>query len=146
VPKGVPYVIAAVDGLQSKVGVDCTPVPVKLIVCGLPDALSAIESIAWRLPLAFGVKTIVTRQLLFAGRITPLHPSDEIAKSAAFVPEMLAEIFVREAFPLFERVATAVALPGIAWFPKLSGVGDSAARGVAPLPVKEIDCIVAGLP
>jgi hypothetical protein len=84
--------------------------------------------------------------LLFAGNITPLHPSDEIAKSAALVPETLAEIFVRDAFPLFERVATAVALPGIAWFPKLSVAGDSPASGVAPSPVKEIDWIVAGLP
>jgi hypothetical protein len=49
-----------VDGFQSNVGVDCTPVPVKLIVCGLPDALSAIERVAWRLPIAFGVKAIVT--------------------------------------------------------------------------------------
>jgi len=57
---------------------------------------------------------------------------------------MLVEIFVREAFPLFERVATAVVLPGIVWFPKLSGAGESAASGVAPLPVKEIDWIVAG--
>jgi hypothetical protein len=46
VPNGVPYVIDAADGFQSNVGVDCTPVPVKLIVCGLPDALSAIESVA----------------------------------------------------------------------------------------------------
>jgi hypothetical protein len=84
-----------------------------LIVCGLPDSLSAIESVAWRLPWAFGVKAIVTRQLLFAGRITPLHPFDEIAKSAALAPEMLAAIFVRDAFPLLERVAIDVLLPGI---------------------------------
>ena len=89
--------------------------------------------------MAFGVKAIVTRQLLFAGRITPLQPSDEIAKSPALAPEMLAEILDREAFPLFERVATAAVLPGIAWFPKLSGVGDSAASGAEPLPVKVID-------
>jgi hypothetical protein len=92
------------------------------------------------------VKAIVTRQLLLAGRITPLQPSDEIAKSPVLVPETLADILEREAFPLFERVATAVVLPGNAWFPKLSGVGDSAASGVAPFPVKEIDWIVAGFP
>jgi hypothetical protein len=72
-----------------------------------------MESVATRLPLAFGVKAIVTWQLLFAGRITPLQPSLDIAKSAALAPEILAEILVSDAFPLFERVATAVALPGI---------------------------------
>jgi hypothetical protein len=128
------------------VGVDCTPVPVKLIVCGLPDALSAIESVDCRLPLAFGEKVIVTKQLLFAGRITPLHPSDEIEKSPAFVPEMLAEMLEREAFPVFVSIATSVELPGIDWFPKFNGAGVRAATGVAPVPVSEIEKIVAGLP
>lgn len=127
-------------------GVDCTPVPVKLIVCGLPDALSAIESVAARFPFAFGEKDTVTRQLLFAGSTTPLHLSDEIEKSPAFVPEMLAEMLEREAFPLFVSVATSVELPGIDWFPKFNGAGVRAATGVAPLPVSEIEKVVAGFP
>jgi len=134
------------EGFHTKDGVDCTPVPERLMVCGLPDELSETESEAIRLPLAFGEKETAIKQLLFAGRTTPLHPSDEIAKSPMLVPVMLAEIVEREAFPLFERVATAVVIPGIAWFPKLSGAGDSAASGVAPLPVKEIDWVVAGFP
>jgi hypothetical protein len=128
------------------VGVDCAPVPVKLIACGLPDALSAIESVAARFPFAFGEKDTVTRQLLFAGSTTPLQPSDEIEKSPVFVPEMLAEMFERGAFPLFVSVATSVELPGIDWFPKFNGAGVRAATGVAPLPVSEIEKTVAGLP
>ena len=127
-------------------GVDCTPVPVKLIVCGLPDALSAIESVAARFPFAFGEKDTVTGQLLLAGSTTPLHPSDEIEKSPAFVPEMLAEMLEREAFPVFVSIATSVELPGIDWFPKFNGAGVRAATGVAPVPVSEIEKIVAGLP
>jgi len=95
------------------VGVDCTPVPVKLIVCGLPDALSAIESVAARFPFACGEKEMLTRQLLFAGSVTPLQPSDEIAKSPGLVPEILAAMLERDAFPLFVSVATSVELPGI---------------------------------
>jgi hypothetical protein len=96
--------------------------------------------------LAFGVKAIETRQLLFAGSSIPVQPSLDIAKSPALVPEILANILVKDAFPLFVRVTTPTALPGITWFPKLSGVGDSAAFGVAPFPVKDIGWIVAGLP
>jgi hypothetical protein len=145
-PNGVPKEIDALDGIQSKVGVDCTPVPVKLIVCGLPDALSAIERVAVRFPFPLGEKDTVTRQLLLAGSITPLQPSDEIEKSPALVPEMLAEILEREAFPLFVRVATPVVLPGIDWFPKFNCAGVRAATGMAPLPVSEMEKVVAGFP
>jgi hypothetical protein len=96
--------------------------------------------------LAFGEKVMVTRQLLFAGRVTPVQPSDEIAKSPALVPEILAEIFAREAFPLFVSVAATVALPGIDWFPKLKGTGERAATGTAPSPVSSMENVVAGLP
>jgi hypothetical protein len=66
-----------------------------------------------------------------------------MAKSPAFDPEMLAEIFDREAFPLFVSVAVAVGLPGDV---KVSVPGETDASGVAPLPAKEMDWIVAGLP
>jgi hypothetical protein len=59
---------------------------------------------------------------------------------------MLAEMLEREAFPLFVSVATSVELPGIDWFPKLNGAGVRAATGMAPLPVREIEKVVAGLP
>jgi len=39
------------------------PVPLKLIVCGLPEALSLIETVPLRAPIAAGVKTTVIRQL-----------------------------------------------------------------------------------
>ena len=71
---------------------------------------------------------------------------DEIEKSPAFVPEILAEMFERKEVPPFVSVATAVELPGIDWFPKLNGAGVRAATGMAPLPVREIEKVVAGLP
>ena len=89
---------------------------------------------------------MVTKQLLLAGKVAPVQPSDEIAKSPALVPEILAEMFEREAFPLLVSVATAVELPGIDWFPKFKGIGESAATGMAPFPVSEMEKVVAGLP
>jgi hypothetical protein len=96
--------------------------------------------------LAFGEKDTDTRQLLFAGSVTPLQPSDEIEKSPALVPEILAAMLEREAFPLFVRVAISVELPGIAWFPKLNGAGVRAATGVAPLPASEMEKVATGVP
>jgi hypothetical protein len=112
----------------------------------VPDALSVTESVATRFPLAFGENDTAIWQVLLTGRITPLQPSADIEKSPAFVPEMPAEIFERDAFPLLVSVASAVELPGINWFPKLKGVGARTARGVAPLPASQMEKIVPGLP
>jgi len=118
-------------------------VPVRPIDCGLPDALSAIERVAIRVPAALGENVIITRQLLLAGSVAPLQPSLVIAKSPALEPEMLAEILVKAALPLFVSVAVAAVLPGEA---NVSVPGETVASGVVPLPVNVMDWIVAGFP
>ena len=76
-----------------------SPVPVRLAVCGLPEALSLIESVAVRVPLAAGLKVTLIPQLAPA-------PKDE------------PQVFVCEKSPLFVpvieilEILTAV-LPGL---------------------------------
>ena len=141
-PKVVPYVSVG-DGLHTTVGVACTTVPDKPTVCGLPVALSAIARVASRVPVAFGEKATVTRQLLSGGSVAVLQPSLDIAKSPALEPEMLAEILDRGAFPLFVSVAVATGPPEEV---NESITGATDAVGLAPFPVIEMDCIFAGLP
>ncbi len=45
------------------------PVPVKLMVCGLPAALSAMETEAIRVPVAVGVKVTLRVQFAPAARV-----------------------------------------------------------------------------
>jgi hypothetical protein len=47
------------------------PAPVRLTVCGLFEALSVIESIAVRAPLAVGLKTTPMEQLAPAAKLLP---------------------------------------------------------------------------
>ena len=47
------------------------PVPVRLTVCGLPLALSAMETAAVRVPAAVGLKVTLMMQLAVAARVAP---------------------------------------------------------------------------
>ena len=84
-------------------------VPVSVTVCGLPAALSGIESVAERDPLeaAGGVNVTMIRQVPFGATLAPLvHVVPlAIAKSDAFVPPMLgAAVMFRFALPVFLTV------------------------------------------
>ena len=48
-----------------------TPVPAKLTVCGLPVALSVIESFPVTLPVAVGLNVTLMVQLAPAARLVP---------------------------------------------------------------------------
>ena len=46
-----------------KLTIAAIPVPVRLIVCGLPDALSVMLTLPVRVPVAVGVKVTLMLQL-----------------------------------------------------------------------------------
>ena len=126
------------------VGVTVTPVPVpvRATVCGLPGALSAIESEALRAPVATGRKVTLMVQELPALRVVP-HVVVRL-KSAALVP--LNEIVPTVMLPLpvlvsvTERTVLLVFNPCV---PNASEVGDTLAVGPVPVPLSGTVC---GLP
>ena len=127
-------------------------VPLTASVCGLPVALSAMESVAERVPLApaGGVKVIMTTQVALAARVAPLVHVVPVAtaKSDPFVPVKpgVAVMFSVE-LPVFFTVTVCAALVVVTSCPlKLIGVdGVSVTTGAeaTPVPVKDSVC---GLP
>lgn len=70
----VPLVLPTVTGPKfNAVGetASATPVPVRLAVCGLPGALSVIDSVPVRVPPWVGLKLTFTMQLAPAARVLP---------------------------------------------------------------------------
>jgi hypothetical protein len=57
-----PGVSAALPLIAAEVKVASDPEPVKVMVCGLPVALSVMVSLPGREPVAMGVKTMLTVQ------------------------------------------------------------------------------------
>ena len=86
------------------------PVPVKLTVCGLPAALSLIESDAVRNPSARGSKTRPSVQLPPAA-IVLLTQLCVTKKSCQSVPAIVGLEMFKGALPMFERVTVCVELP-----------------------------------
>jgi hypothetical protein len=84
-------------------------VPVNVTACGLPLALSAIDSVAERLPVApvAGVNVTLMTHVAFAARVAPFVQVDPvaIANSAIFVPLITgAAVRLSVAFPVFFNV------------------------------------------
>ena len=77
---------------------EALPVPLRDTVCGLPEALSVTVSVPVREPAAVGVKVTLTVQLLLAAREVPQ------LLLWAKLPEILTELMVRLAVPLFDKV------------------------------------------
>lgn len=58
--------------------------PLKVTVCGLPSALSVMESVPFRLPEALGVKVTLMMQLAPDAKLDPqlsLSPKFEVAST-----------------------------------------------------------------
>jgi hypothetical protein len=100
---------------ESEVGDRATtgaaPVPDKLAVWGLPDALSLTETAALRAPLVVGLKVTLIVQL----RLTPNVDGESgqllvCAKSPAFVPVIAIELIVKAAVPLLVSVIVCAVL------------------------------------
>jgi hypothetical protein len=113
-------------------GVAVAPVPDKLIVCGLPEALSVMPTDAVRVPLAVGVKVTLIAQLLPAATL-PLvgHVVAEVkAKSPGFVPLSAMPVILRAALPVLESVtACAVLAVPTPWAVKVRLAGERLTAG-----------------
>ena len=86
------------------------PVPVKLTVCGLSEALSVKFSEALRLPIADGVNVTLTVQAPLGVTVAPVQVSALLAKSLAFVPPIVTVEMVRLAVPVLVTVSAWAAL------------------------------------
>ena len=84
------------------------PVPVRLIVCGLPAALSVIAREAVREPVAEGVKVTLIVQLAPAATLVP--QVFVCAKSPLLVPVTAMLVMLSAAVPLFVSVTVCAAL------------------------------------
>lgn len=85
------------------VGVGCElPVPLKLMDCGLPLALSTMLTAAVRAPAAVGANVTLIEQ--FAPDATLLPQVFVWAKSAAFPPVRPTLVTLRAALPVFDNV------------------------------------------
>lgn len=126
-------------------------VPLSVTVCGLPDALSAIVSVAERLPVApaGGVNVMLIEQVAFAAKAVPFAhvEPDAIAKSLApaLVPPMAgAAVRFKVALPVFLTVIVCTVLVVVtSWPPKvtgLAGVIDITGAEVAPVPDNATVC------
>ncbi len=87
------------------------PVPLRATVWGLPGALSAIEMLAVRLPVAVGVKVALMLQLALTASVLGLsgHVLLEL-KSPALVPLRVMLLMVSGAVPVLVRVTDCVPL------------------------------------
>ncbi len=84
------------------------PVPLRPTVCGLPAALSMMLSVAFRVPVAVGVKVTLIEQLAPAASDVP-----QVllwAKSPGFAPVVEMPLMLSAAFPVFVSVAVCAAL------------------------------------
>lgn len=123
-----------------RVTAGATPVPVREILCGLPDALSVTDNEAFLAPVAVGLKVMLMVQLAAAATLAPQVFVCE--KSPLFVPaKVIPEpLKVSVALPVFVKVTLwAELLVPTSGFPKLILVGDRLATGAAaaPVPVSE---------
>src|ERR1700736_5213450 len=83
-------------------GPETTPVPLKAIFCGLPDALSAIVTEAVRGPICAGLKVTLIGQCAPGGR---LEPQEWVwLKSVAFFPVTAMLLMFRVSTLVLESV------------------------------------------
>jgi len=124
-------------------GAAAAPVPVRAAVCGEPVALSAIERLAVRVPVAAGLNSTETVQVAAAASVVP-HVVADLRKELASVPVMVSDVSVRVAVPEFLTVTTCAAVvePTVVEA-KVRLVGDNVTAGAAaaaPVPVRAAVC------
>jgi hypothetical protein len=117
------------------------PVPVRLIDCGLPLALSVILAAPLRVPVAEGLNVMLIVQLALAASVVP-HVL--VCKKSPLIAML---VMLRVAVPVFLRVTlwAALVVP-TAWLVKVRLVADKLTAGAlaaVPVPVRLIVC---GLP
>lgn len=125
---------AKLDGLAATIAVEAVPKPESGTFCGLLLAESVKLKVAVRVPVATGLKWMVTVQLASAARLDP-QVLLAIAKSAALVPAIATLLMVIEAEPPFVNVTDlgAPTLPsGTLAQLRLAGLTVAAARHFDP--------------
>ena len=90
------------NGEIEAAGPPVVPVPARLIDCGLPVTLSAIETVAVRVPEAVGEKTTLMLQLPPAATETPQVLVWE--KSPGFAPVIVMLEMDNRALPVLNRL------------------------------------------
>src|SRR5437016_4994028 len=121
------------------------PFPLSVMICGLPPALSASDSVPVRAPKAVGVKVTLMVQFAPAAKVAglvgqALAPVLVAAKS----PEGANELIVKAAVPVFVSVTViAVLVVASSWLPKPRLVGANPTPGAVPFPLSVMIC---GLP
>jgi len=89
---------------EKSVATGGVPVPLSVVVCGEPAALSATEMEAVKLAADAGVKVTEIVQLAAAASIAPQVVVS--AKSAGFAPFRVMPVMVSAALPVFDSVTT----------------------------------------
>jgi len=97
--------VADVEEPDDAARVKSWPVPLSMMICGLPLALSVKFSEALRLPLPVGVSVTPTVQVPLGVTVAPVHVSARLAKSLAFVPPIVTVETVRLARPVLVSIA-----------------------------------------
>lgn len=93
--------------------VEVTPVPVSGALCGDPEALSEMLTVAKRVPVAEGVKVMMMEHVAFAATLAPLWHvlAGETVKSLGFAPLIEASLEkVSVDVPVFVMVSVCGAL------------------------------------
>jgi hypothetical protein len=98
-----------VKGETDAMGPPVVPVPVRVTICGVPDALSAIEIAAVRVPAAVGLNTAPMVQ--FAAAISVVPQVFVWEKSPGFAPVIVMLEMDKVAFPVLNKVTPLAALP-----------------------------------
>ena len=117
------------------------PLPLSGIVCGLPVAESAMDSVAdFSSAGTFGLNVTLMVQLAPGARVvTP--PQVVAVKEGIFVPVIVIELIVSAPVPVFFNVTGLLGLVvPTNWSPKSSAVGARFAAGAVPLPVSATVC------
>jgi len=140
---GVPTMAVKVSaaGVMVAIGASgAAPVPVRPTVCGAPDALSAIESVALKLPTEPGVKTTEMGQLEPAASDAP--QVFVWAKLVAPEPPRVMAVMLSAALPVLLSVTVCAALvvPLAEVKVKEDGARETTGAGTAvPVPVRVMD-------
>src|SRR5947199_229935 len=121
------------------------PFPLSVMICGLPPALSASDSVPVRAPEAVGVKVTLMVHLTPAG-MNAGHVGQALAPVlvAAKSPEAANELIVKAAVPVFVSVTFICALAAASgWFPLSLLELFRSTPGAVPFPLSVMIC---GLP
>jgi hypothetical protein len=140
---GAAAVLTSVAGKVSGFGLSkacgAIPVPLNAAVCGEPVALSAMDSVALRLPAEAGVNVTVMVQL--APAATELPQLLVWLKLLALAPVMVMPVIVRAAVPGFDSVVDSVpAEVPTSVLANVSVLEVRVALGAVPVPVSAAVC------